>query len=601
MDYHKFKNLFKFATMVPIGLALLFGLTSVVGQTLAEGFVNIRVQGVLMPILMGISSGTIISFLVTRNRRLLAGQLEIERNLAQNLADLVAERTAQLSESEEKFRLIAETSPNAISISRVSDGLLRYANPASSKMLGVENGTMVGRRAQDFYFNPEERAPLMARLQETGLIQNNEILLKKVDGSPLPVLFSAAVADFGGEPHLFIEVIDISERKLAEAALAESESRHRKLYNETPVMLHSIAADGTITRVSDFWLAHLGYERDEVIGKSITDFQDEQSKEYSRNDGIPQFLENGVRSNVPLRFVKKNGEVIDTLLSALLEQDEDGNFLGSLSVILDITAQKQTEAALVEAEATAQQASAAKSEFLSSVSHELRTPLNAILGFGQLLELDMDGEASEEHQSHVRHILESGGHLLQLINQVLELSQIEAGKISLSLETFDPERVLEECKDMVQERARENQIALTINTGGKLPFITTDKLRFRQIILNLLSNGVKYNRTGGSVTINCERKAGPRLRFNIIDTGFGIPKDKQDALFEPFNRLGRESGEIDGTGIGLTITAHLMEILDGDFGFESEEDKGSTFWAEFSLDAPAPTAEAVDAGRASAD
>jgi signal transduction histidine kinase len=227
--------------------------------------------------------------------------------------------------------------------------------------------------------------------------------------------------------------------------------------------------------------------------------------------------------------------------------------------------------------------------------------LNAILGFGQLLELDMDGEASEEHQSHVRHILESGGHLLQLINQVLELSQIEAGKISLSLETFDPERVLEECKDMVQERARENQIALTINTGGKLPFITTDKLRFRQIILNLLSNGVKYNRTGGSVTINCERKAGPRLRFNIIDTGFGIPKDKQDALFEPFNRLGRESGEIDGTGIGLTITAHLMEILDGDFGFESEEDKGSTFWAEFSLDAPAPTAEAVDAGRASAD
>lgn len=600
MNYHRIKDLFQFATMVPIGLALLFGLTSVIGQTLAEGIENIRLQGVLMPILMGISSGIIISFLVTRNRRLLAGQLEIERNLAQNLADLVAERTAQLSESEEKFRLIAETSPNAVAISRVSDGLLRYTNPASSKLLGMETETLAGRRAQDFYFNPEERPPLMARLQETGMIQNNEILLKKADGSPLPTLFSAAIAKFDGEPHLFIEVIDISERKLAEIALAESESRHRRLYNGTPVMLHSIAADGTITRVSDFWLTHLGYERDEVIGKNITDFQDQQSKEYSRRDGIPQFLKNGIRSNVPLRFVKKNGDVIDTLLSALIEQDDAGKFLGSLSVILDITEQKQTEAALVEAEAEAQQASAAKSEFLSSVSHELRTPLNAILGFGQLLELDMGGDASEEHQAHVRHILDSGGHLLQLINQVLELSQIEAGKINLSLETFDPERVLEECKDMVHERARENQIAIATNTGGKLPLITTDKLRFRQVILNLLSNGVKYNRKGGTVTINCERKAGPRLRFNIIDTGFGIPKDKQDALFEPFNRLGRESGDIDGTGIGLTITAHLMEILDGDIGFESEVGKGSTFWAEFSLAAPAPTTEAVEASAASA-
>jgi signal transduction histidine kinase/CheY-like chemotaxis protein len=229
-------------------------------------------------------------------------------------------------------------------------------------------------------------------------------------------------------------------------------------------------------------------------------------------------------------------------------------------------------------------ANRAKSDFLSSMSHELRTPMNAILGFGQLLEHNPKEPLSEKQREHTHHILKGGQHLLDLIDQVLELSKIEAGKVSLSVEKVRPTDVIKECLTMVSERAGENEIAFIDQTNKSvLPILRTDKNRFRQVLLNLLSNAVKYNRPGGSVTITSELVSDGFQRISVSDTGRGIPQNKRIGLFEPFNRLGLEAGEIEGTGIGLTITRELIELLGGILGYSSEENVGSTFWIELPL------------------
>ena len=236
---------------------------------------------------------------------------------------------------------------------------------------------------------------------------------------------------------------------------------------------------------------------------------------------------------------------------------------------------------LEKAMKAAETANQAKSYFLASMSHELRTPLNAILGFGQLLEMNPDQPLSEKQLGLTRQILKGGEILLELIEQVLELSKIEAGKVSLTIENVNPATVIDDCLKMVKERASDNDVTLVDQTvEADAPMLRTDINRFRQVLLNLLSNAIKYNRPKGSVTITSALAEAGFQRFSVIDTGTGIAKDKQKKLFEPFNRLGLEAGEIEGSGIGLTITSQIIELLGGHIGFESEEGVGSTFWVE---------------------
>ena len=241
----------------------------------------------------------------------------------------------------------------------------------------------------------------------------------------------------------------------------------------------------------------------------------------------------------------------------------------------------------------AQSASCAKTEFLSSMSHEMRTPMNAILGFSQFLQME---NLSDEHKMSVNEIYKAGMHLLALIDEVLNLAKIESGHLDLSLEPVELAPLVDECLVLVNGLAAKRHITLACGAlvGAA---VRADRVRLKQVLLNLLSNAIKYNREGGSVTLAVEARDAQRLRIRVTDTGLGIAAGRLHELFQPFSRLGAENGPIEGTGIGLTITRRMVEMMDGAVDVESQEGVGSTFWIEL----PRETGAAPAAGQASPD
>jgi len=243
----------------------------------------------------------------------------------------------------------------------------------------------------------------------------------------------------------------------------------------------------------------------------------------------------------------------------------------------------QRTEALSKAKDEAEMANRAKTVFLSSMSHELRTPLNAILGFAQLLELDAD-QMNEAQCEALEHILNGGRLLLELINDVLDLAKIESGNLALSIEDIPVMAILEDAVQMIRAMAAENDISVDISCpGSELPLIRADHIRLKQVVLNFLTNAIKYNRKGGRVTVEFEVIPERFLRILVNDTGEGIPARYQCDLFKPFSRLGAEAGTIEGTGVGLAVSKELIKLMEGNLGFESEEDQGSTFWFELPL------------------
>jgi PAS domain S-box-containing protein len=294
-----------------------------------------------------------------------------------------------------------------------------------------------------------------------------------------------------------------------------------------------------------------------------------------------QLRESGVRSGIAVRVEVAN-EPVGVLYALALKPRafsiDDAHYLESMGNVLNAAIDHQrAEESIRLAREQAESANRAKNEFLSRMSHELRTPLNAILGFAQLLELDSPNESQSESISHISR---AGQHLLSLINEVLDIARIEAGRMALTPEKLDIPSFLTGVIDLVGPAAARRQITMTNTTAQcARSSIVADRQRLQQVMLNLLSNAVKYNRQGGQVTVTCA-PAGDRLRICVTDTGQGLPPEKLERLFIPFERLGAESTEIEGTGIGLVLSQRIVAALDGTMGVESVVGEGTTFWVE---------------------
>jgi PAS domain S-box-containing protein len=343
----------------------------------------------------------------------------------------------------------------------------------------------------------------------------------------------------------------------------------RHILESSPVSVRIMRlADKKLVFVNQSFCNMVRFPKEQVIGMDPSKFyrriEDYQALSARLQRGEPVI-------NYPIELTSQGHDIWGFTSFFNIEFEGEA---ASLAWIYDVTQ-------LVEARKDAERANHAKSEFLSNMSHELRTPMNAVLGFGQLLQYD--DTLNAQQQESVQHILKGGNHLLELINQVLDLARVEAGHLSLSLEPVEVNSVVQECRSLVSALAEKRNITISYS-GLEGVVVRADRTRLKQVLFNLLSNAIKYNREGGRVTLDVQAAGEQRLHLRVTDTGAGIPAERLEELFQPFNRLGAEKSAVEGTGIGLTITRRIMQAMGGTVDVQSTPGVGSTFWVELPQD-----------------
>ena len=302
----------------------------------------------------------------------------------------------------------------------------------------------------------------------------------------------------------------------------------------------------------------------------------------------------GIDDIYELTYIRKDGGRFPAIVSITALRDDYGDIIGYLLIGTDNSVRHQVELELHHAMAEAKKANLAKSDFLSSMSHELRTPLSAILGFAQLMDSGIPLPTPSQKRS-IDQILKAGWYLLELINEILDLALIESGKLPLSLEPISLTEVVRECQAMIEPQAQTRRIHMTFPRFEFAYFVKADRTRLKQVLINLLSNAIKYNKVDGTVVVDCIARTAERIRICVTDTGAGLPPEKLAQLFQPFNRLGKEAGVEEGTGIGLMVSKRLVELMKGEIGVASTVGSGSVFWIELNrTDEPQRVARAAE-------
>ncbi|HTW20476.1 MAG TPA: PAS domain S-box protein [Mycobacteriales bacterium] len=492
-----------------------------------------------------------------------------------------------------RYSSLLEAAPDAmVCVDR--RGEIQLVNAATAAMFGYTREELVGspleillpeslrdvhrRHRDEFFRSPAPRA-MGVGLALQGRHRN---------GTTFPVEVSLAV-DSSAEGLAIAAVRDVSGLRATEAALRQSETQLRQLADNVDIVFclyeidplryiyvspsfHDLTGWGPGEMLSDVDFSQRLVHPDDWERWSTTFFAPTMS-------GLPARSEHRiVRADGGIRWVRSYANPVPDL---------NGPVTRVVTTTEDVTDRVEAARALQEAEAAARAANDAKNDFLSRMSHELRTPLNAVLGFGQLLEHHL---VATEYADYARHVVRAGRHLLDLINEVLDIARIEAGEMTLSLEPVAVASIVDETALLMQPLAADAGVTLAVRAGAADAYALADRQRLRQILLNLLSNAIKYNRAGGGVWVSWLPQSGGRVSIRVQDDGPGISPDCYDRIFIPFDRLGQEGSGIEGTGVGLTVTRGLTELMNGALTFDSQLGEGTTFSVDLPLAAAPPVA-----------
>jgi PAS domain S-box-containing protein len=518
--------------------------------------------------------------------------------------DITAEEQAlaAMRSREAEQRALIDGFPGNI-VGLDAHGVYTHVNRRVAAVLGREPEDIVGRRLDEIL--PPARAAFALdalRRQLAGEQVTYERTVPNASGGEFTEHVTGAVTT---DPHtgrrlVFGFGLDITPLKQAEQRLRASERELRALLGAFPGFIASSDQDGVYTFVNDRLAALLGLEPQQIIGRHIRDVLGDAR--YQLNMEELARVRAGETVRAERRYHAPDAAPVDVeVMHVVGPRQPDGRQM-SYSFGQDVSEKKRALEALTAARDEAERANKAKSQFLSQMSHELRTPMNAIMGFAHLLRRDQRAPLAEHQQTWVGHILQGAQHLLELINDVLDLGRIEAGRLVLEPQPVDLCELIPDCLIFVRTLAGDHGVRL-LPPEGLLPGCGTkvlaDQRRLRQVVLNLLSNAIKYNRAGGYVQLAC-RYDGGQVVIEVRDSGQGISPAQRERLFQPFERLGAERGAIEGTGIGLALCRRLVLAMAGQIGVDSEPGTGSTFWislpSQRALAAPAASAMAPDPG-----
>jgi PAS domain S-box-containing protein len=507
-----------------------------------------------------------------------------EDGIVINTRDVTARRMAEeaLRESEERYRALIENGHDIILILDPETGRIRYQSPSMERILGYGPEDLEDRDVFEL-IHPADvedvRASLAGAVASPGTTRSAEYCFLHRDGGWRHLeTFGRTLLPDSGAQGLVLNTRDITERKEAEDAVRRSENHFRRMIENAQDNIVILDRLGMMTYQSPSVLRTLGYTPEELVGRSAFDYVHPDDARLLAAEMEKTFVEPGYVGQVEYRFRHKDGgwRYLEALGQTLSPDSADE---GVVANVRDVTERRLAEGALRRATAEAEAANRAKSEFLSRMSHELRTPMNSILGFAQLL--DRAGLQADQHRG-VGHILTAGRHLLRLINEVLDIARIESGRQQLSLEPVRLDTVLQEVLVLSRPLAAQAAVSLTAVRVPKTVFVRADRQRLVQVLLNLVTNAVKYNRPGGAVwveweTVPAAEDGEPRLRLRVRDTGRGIAPEQREHLFVPFERLGAEFTEVEGTGLGLALSRRLVEAMAGELALEHSGSEGSSF------------------------
>jgi len=477
-----------------------------------------------------------------------------------------------ITESESRYRNLFDTMIDGLIIIN-EKGLIDSFNSAAEKIFGYQTNEVLDKNVgilMDEFIASQHDGYLARYINDNdsdAIGIGREIYGRRKDGSRFPVDIALSDIVINGHRYFSAVVRDISNRVHAQELLRESTEQLNNILENTDDAYMVIDHEWRVNYANTMCKSLLAVEPGRVVG---VDLREELP------DLVSMFYEI-LRKTLVDRQGQEDVMLFPPTMKYLAVYTHPVQ-KGLIVHFHDVTKQKQSEDALRQAKQEAEKADHAKSEFLSRMSHELRTPMNAIIGYGQLLVMDGNDMSLEEQQEQMQHILTAADHLMKLINKVLDITRAEAGEMELILTPVSLDKMFSELSRLIQPLIGDNNISLELPTAA--PRVMADELRLRQVLVNLLLNAAMYNNKGGIIKITALDQDNGYARICIIDNGRGILEQDQADIFDPFRRGSDWSADIEGAGIGLSISKQLIELMGGHIGFNSEYGKGSTFWID---------------------